>query len=387
MTSASNEALSSGVISWYPRMTPYRLAFFATTGGLGITKAVLVSKNETVSSITVEWITGVVMALVFQFLGSCEYNNKRPQYLDWLFHYNVLGRSNRELGYSHSDSSELGPTGRLSLDQADPSPPLATGYRLLVSAMCAIFGLSKMLCGYLGLRTAMNTLDWIIAVPLTLGLYYIGLYEENESESPRKFFDVDYFPETRLSFQTGVILTIYLSSTVLCILWMRHWLGPLRASLTVDAVSTGGSLAWEASIWSSVIDHLCKWTVVTFYLAMLEIGLVGLGVALWPIIQVCVGRRDRSIRYYALIAAFVTIYAFTFVECISVFVFQLSLYVPLTALVFHPTTEIDISLPVRIILFPITTILMPIFAIPALTVAIVFKGHFDWFRRSIVGYR
>lgn len=46
---------------------------------------------------------------------------------------------------------------------------VVNGYRLLVLAAVGGFGLAKIICGYLGLNTAMNTLDWIIAVPLTLG--------------------------------------------------------------------------------------------------------------------------------------------------------------------------------------------------------------------------
>lgn len=49
----------------YPRVTPYRLVVMLTTAGLGIAKAVVVSRNQTVSSITIEWITGVVVALLY----------------------------------------------------------------------------------------------------------------------------------------------------------------------------------------------------------------------------------------------------------------------------------------------------------------------------------
>lgn len=48
-----------------PKVTPFHLIFIFTNGGLGVAKAVLVSKGKTASSITVEWITGVVVALVY----------------------------------------------------------------------------------------------------------------------------------------------------------------------------------------------------------------------------------------------------------------------------------------------------------------------------------
>lgn len=47
-----------------PKVTPFHLTFMLTIGGLGITKAALVSRGDTASSITVEWITGVVLALM-----------------------------------------------------------------------------------------------------------------------------------------------------------------------------------------------------------------------------------------------------------------------------------------------------------------------------------
>jgi hypothetical protein len=50
--------------STHPKLTPYRLAFFLSTGGLGITKAILVWNGATASSTTVEWVTGVVAALM-----------------------------------------------------------------------------------------------------------------------------------------------------------------------------------------------------------------------------------------------------------------------------------------------------------------------------------
>lgn len=78
-----------------------------------------------------------------------------------------------------------------------------------------------MLCGYLGLSTDMSALDWVTAVPLTLGqaikliislfyilnsfgrLYYIGLYEQRETSTPRVLFDVEYFSKVKPSPAKG----------------------------------------------------------------------------------------------------------------------------------------------------------------------------------------
>lgn len=165
----------------HPKITPFRLAFILTTAGLGISKAILVSNGKTASSTTVEWITGVVVAIMwvilsiscddevdsmlkcgfdvcfsFQLLSSfdCEHNNARPQYLDWLFRYDCLGRSHIAIANPHL---------------APRTSPIITGYRLLLSTVFAAFGIAKMLCGYFGFSSAMYTLDWILAIPLTLG--------------------------------------------------------------------------------------------------------------------------------------------------------------------------------------------------------------------------
>ena len=104
----------------------------------------------------------------FQLLSSCEYNNARPRYLDLLFCYDCLGRSGTSIREPRPSSSTLESPRRLSSDRAELQP-IATGYRLLVSVAFAAFGLAKMFCGYLGFSSAMYTLDWIIAIPLTLG--------------------------------------------------------------------------------------------------------------------------------------------------------------------------------------------------------------------------
>jgi hypothetical protein len=70
----STAAVSDSRPWTHPKITPFRLAFMFTTGGLGIAKAALVSNGKTASSTTVEWITGVVVALMWVILRvSCDY--------------------------------------------------------------------------------------------------------------------------------------------------------------------------------------------------------------------------------------------------------------------------------------------------------------------------
>ena len=69
---------------------------------------------------------------------------------------------------NHSLSSAL-----LHHDSDDTQPevakPLITGYRLLVTLLTVIFGVSKAILSYRGQSTAPTTLDWVSGVAVTLG--------------------------------------------------------------------------------------------------------------------------------------------------------------------------------------------------------------------------
>lgn len=101
----------------------------------------------------------------FQFLGSCEYNNARPQKLDWYFNFNCLGTKLSDIDSGNIEVLVVSNGECMN----SGTPPVVTGYRLLASMVFVLFGLVKMICAYLGFSSAMNALDWVIAVPLTLG--------------------------------------------------------------------------------------------------------------------------------------------------------------------------------------------------------------------------
>lgn len=69
---------------------------------------------------------------------------------------------NLSLNFHHRNGYTL-------LSDRKDMPIFVTGYRLLVSTVFVSFCLVKMTCGYRGFSSAMNTLDWIISIPLTLG--------------------------------------------------------------------------------------------------------------------------------------------------------------------------------------------------------------------------
>ncbi|TDL24732.1 hypothetical protein BD410DRAFT_718406 [Rickenella mellea] len=67
-----------------------------------------------------------------------------------------------------------------------------TGYRLIVILTTAGFGLSKAALSYHGKSTAPTTLEWLYGIVITVGLYWIGLYEHNSSQRLPLLFTKDY---------------------------------------------------------------------------------------------------------------------------------------------------------------------------------------------------
>lgn len=115
--SAPSVETSPPAFSWHPKLTLYRLTFIVTTGGLGIAKATLVSKGQTTSSITMEWITGVIVALRWVWGTPAPFTRQPPSYLLWRFCTNNPATSSWEctrintitlhilLGYSRTTAS------------------------------------------------------------------------------------------------------------------------------------------------------------------------------------------------------------------------------------------------------------------------------------------
>ncbi|KAF5329620.1 hypothetical protein D9619_009242 [Psilocybe cf. subviscida] len=318
----------------HPKLTPFRLAFILTTGGLGIAKAVLVSKGRTAISTTVEWITGVFVALRFQFLGSCEYNDTRPRYLKCLFLYDCLGRSGVANGEPRSDSNTLEPPQGLSVDRlALPldSSIVVTGYRLLVSTFFTAFGLAKILCAYLDFSSAMYTLDWIIAIPLTLGM---------PARSLRKFFKVDYSSETLLTFKLAFIAPF-------CY-WIKYWSGALRAVLSYsDYPAPSHDDTQDSVVINAIFERVLKGMVTSFCMGMIEAGVLGL---VWPIIKARRGHYATSVQYGGLLVAFGTLYAFFSLMCIYIILSLVFVTVRTSELMFKPPVDTNIALLERTVL-------------------------------------
>lgn len=97
----------------------------------------------------------------------------------------------------------------------------------------------------------------------------------------------------------GLFLTVYLGGITLCIFWLRYWMGPLLTIINKQqARPEMSSLSqWENSAWNVVFDHSVRWTAISFCIAMLEIGIFSMGVALWPIFKACIGKHATMSKH------------------------------------------------------------------------------------------
>lgn len=131
---------------------------------------------------------------------------------------------------------------------------------------------------------------------------------------------MDYLPQVTLAFNigwsleslwqftclyfviyAGLFLATLSGAAALCILWIRYWLGPLHAAFKNHGPLLESPFkfieTWLSSVSGAIANHVAKWSVVALYLMLLEIGAIGLGVTLWPLIKVFgLGRRLGNLR-------------------------------------------------------------------------------------------
>ncbi|KAF5309190.1 hypothetical protein D9619_012835 [Psilocybe cf. subviscida] len=288
--------------SWHPKVTPYRLAFILTTGGLGIAKAVLISGGRAASSTTIEWVAGVVVALSFQLSGPLEYAAQRPRYVDWIFSYDCLNIPRTIIRGRRLDIRDSSPIHtkahqdqEASSDDIWKSPPIVTAYRLFVSAIISGFGLVKMICAYRGLPGAMNTLEWIVAVPMTLSLYYVGLYEDLRGTVPRKFFDIDYSGPAAYALGQSIVSSFFLSVASMCISWITYWSWILLLVWNYHKHSQATEINATQNHSVDQRADLARTLVVFLSLSMIHIGSLLLLVLLWPLIRWGLGGGLRAL--------------------------------------------------------------------------------------------
>ncbi|KIM40716.1 hypothetical protein M413DRAFT_166659 [Hebeloma cylindrosporum] len=177
-------------LSWHPKLTLYRLLVILSTVGLAAAKTATSYLNLTSASITLEWILGVAVFLFFHLLGAYEETNN--PYFSWLFNFDCmeyLWACLRQLvGFNrpYYISDEIDTRHRVG------TPPLLTGYRIIVTLVVAIIGMSKSALLYGHKPTEATAIECVFGVGVVTMLYYVGLYEASSLKVYPKLFHVDY---------------------------------------------------------------------------------------------------------------------------------------------------------------------------------------------------
>ncbi|RDB28720.1 hypothetical protein Hypma_014956 [Hypsizygus marmoreus] len=150
---------NSGLLSFpcfhlYFELTPYRLLIITSTAVFGFTKAALISKGNDAGSVTVEWISSIVIFLLLYILEIID-TSKRPA-MRWIFEKDCALYLWSAMGYP-------------------PVYPPLTGYRLLVTIATGAFGLTKASLSYHGFSVAPNAIDWVFGTAVTISMFWLGL--------------------------------------------------------------------------------------------------------------------------------------------------------------------------------------------------------------------
>ncbi|KAF6753544.1 hypothetical protein DFP72DRAFT_901982 [Ephemerocybe angulata] len=207
---------------WHPKVTPYRAILSAVTLGLGIAKAVLSSQDGgTRTSVTIEWVSGVVVTLLAFFIS--QYEAKESAYPQWLFKTDMVMAVRpflRRLGITIPRYS----TEERTVDPLiKPKHPSVTGYRILVTGTAISLGLTKAIVAYLGHTTVPTTLEWIYGILVTLSLYWLGLYELSTKEVMPYLFITDYSQEASTTILASIFIIGHIAVLYPIYIWTSLW--------------------------------------------------------------------------------------------------------------------------------------------------------------------
>ncbi|KAH6907464.1 hypothetical protein BKA70DRAFT_1562988 [Coprinopsis sp. MPI-PUGE-AT-0042] len=191
------------VPSWHPKITLSRLIVISLTVGLGTAKAAASYRGEMFTAVTLEWIMTILLFQIFLVFSCAESKGcTRPE---WLFRYDTL-----DLLWALVRKASISPPvyeneeRRSDLQEKPRHAPL-TLYRLLVSASVVTLGLSKATLSYLGRTTEPTTLEWVLGVFVTTGLYYLGLYEQSSTRVLGAIFEQDHTRKRCMASKADVV--------------------------------------------------------------------------------------------------------------------------------------------------------------------------------------
>ncbi|KIM40704.1 hypothetical protein M413DRAFT_166535 [Hebeloma cylindrosporum] len=211
----SSRISSAGTnLSWHPKLTLYRLLVILSTVGLAAAKTATSCLNLTFASITLEWISGVVVFIFCHILGA--YEETTNPYFAWLFNFDCMeclwDFQEKLVGFRPTYiSHEIDP--RL---QAVATHPAVTGYRIIVTVLVASLGMTKSVLLYGQEPTEATTVECVFGVGIVTCLYWLGLYEASSTKAYPKLFHVDYSGGSSSYIRETAIVFLHLLAILFC---------------------------------------------------------------------------------------------------------------------------------------------------------------------------
>ncbi|RXW15815.1 hypothetical protein EST38_g10038 [Candolleomyces aberdarensis] len=200
-------------------VTAYRLTFVAVTIGLGTAKAIKASDSAV--SVTIEWVSGVVILLLAFFLSQYEIKDTAKPY--WFFKADMMDGV-RTLFRPFGIKIPQYETEERTLDLLiKPKHPPVTGYRIIVTAAAILFGMTKAMLSYRGEQTGPMTVEWAYGIVVTVILYWLGLYETSSSEVMPWLFTTNYWSQVATGSVAIGYIVIHLIGLAGIGLWTSMW--------------------------------------------------------------------------------------------------------------------------------------------------------------------
>jgi len=266
----------------------------------GTAKAIISQNGGVTVPITVEWVSGVVVSLVFFLLGSYETRTGVPKYLSLLFKpdcvdvvWYLAGRLLiRRPEYL---SSELD----LELDPGH----LITSYRILVSAAVLFFGSLKATYTFTNLSTGSIWVEWFAAGFGTSLLYYVGLYENNSLRRWSSFFRKDRSNIIQLDFigpRKGATSVPNIIGLSFLFVVYSSLLLPFVKEIPPVGIPEDFQLSMGPSLSKSTLEDI--FLVVACYIPSISIFIIVLSFLieqLWAPILASATMLPSGIRYHA----------------------------------------------------------------------------------------
>ncbi|KDR80050.1 hypothetical protein GALMADRAFT_242266 [Galerina marginata CBS 339.88] len=272
---------------WHPKITPYRLTFLLTTIALGTTKAIATYHGQSVMSTTMEWISGVIVSLIFYFLDYYDSPENEPNYLTWFFTCDCMDGLWGFLSLLSIPHPRYQTALRKIVTRPYEHHPSVTGYRLLVSMIVTTFGTVKMTCAYLGLDSSTNSVDWTLGVLATSLLYIFGLYERNTVDFAPSFFEENYSRILQYGTISVFYFLLYSLGIALCFIWTAFWSQALsnyiKEPFTLTSTADDGQYAFRPTVIDGVHDFSLKIMASAFFMVYIALGIVGLILMLWAV--------------------------------------------------------------------------------------------------------